>query len=94
MMKRCLLFFKAVSDGTRQKIFELLESGELSVGEIAAKTKLTQPNVSHHLSVLKQCGCVRSCRKGKNVIYSVDKEEMVGCCKSFFSKFKCKIEKE
>jgi len=93
-MKRCLLFFKAISDATRQRIFELLEGGELSVGEIAAKMKLTQPNVSHHLSVLKQCGCVRSCRKGKNVIYSVDKEGMVSCCGNFFGQFKIKVEKE
>jgi DNA-binding transcriptional ArsR family regulator len=94
MMKRCLRFFKAVSDSTRQKIFELLEGRELSVGEIAARMKLTQPNVSHHLGVLKQCGCVCSRREGKNVFYSVDKKGMVSCCGNFFGKFKLKVEKE
>ncbi|OGC11232.1 hypothetical protein A3K48_01750 [candidate division WOR-1 bacterium RIFOXYA12_FULL_52_29] len=94
MINHCLDFFKAISDGTRQKIFELLEGKELSVGEIATKMKLTQPNVSHHLKVLKQCGCVRSHRKGKNVFYSVNKDSMVSCCGNFFGKFKIKVEKE
>jgi len=94
MMEHCLKFFKAISDATRQKIFELLEGRELSVGEIAARMKLTQPNVSHHLRVLKECGCVCSRREGKNVFYSVDKEGMVSCCGGFFKHFRLKVEKK
>ncbi len=94
MIDRCLSFFKAVSDETRQKVFELLEGVELSVGEIAKKLKLTQPNVSHHLKVLKLCGCVRSRKEGKSVYYSVNKEGMLSCCGSFFDRFKIKVEKK
>lgn len=94
MIDRCIKFFKAISDKTRQKVFELLEGRELPVGEIAEKLKLSQPNVSHHLSVLKRCGCVRSRREGKNVYYSVNKDEMVSCCGNFFGKFKIKVEKK
>jgi len=94
MTKHCLPFFKAISDATRQKIFELLEGREISVGEIAAKMKLTQPNVSHHLGVLKRCGCVSSRREGKNVFYSVNKEGMVSCCCGFFKHFRLKVEKK
>lgn len=90
----CGKFFKAVSDETRQKVFELLEEGELSVGEIADKLKLTQPNVSHHLNVLKQCGCVSSRREGKSVYYSVNKPGMIRCCCGFFKHFNIKIEEE
>lgn len=90
----CLNFFKAISDETRQKVFELLEGRELSVGEIAKKLKLTQPNVSHHLKVLKQCDCVRSRRVGKNIYYSVNKEGMLNCCGGFFNHFKIKIKKK
>lgn len=93
-MNHCLQFFKAISDATRQKIFELLEGRELSVGDIAEKMKLTQPNVSHHLGVLKRCGCVRARRAGKNVYYSVNRDEMVSCCGGFFGKFRLKIEKK
>lgn len=93
-MNRCIDFFKAISDETRQKIFELLEGKELSVGEIADKLKLTQPNVSHHLSVLKECGCVSSRKEGKHVFYSVNKTGMMSCCGDFFKHFKLKIEEK
>lgn len=94
MTNRCVQFFKAISDETRQKIFELLEGKELSVGEIAEKLKLTQPNVSHHLSILKQAGCVSSRREGKKIYYSVNKAGMMNCCCGFFKHFKLKIEKK
>jgi DNA-binding transcriptional ArsR family regulator len=94
MINRCVQFFKAISDETRQKVFELLEGKELSVGEIAEKLNLTQPNVSHHLNILKQAGCVNSRREGKNIFYSVNKKGMVGCCCDFFKHFNLKVEEE
>lgn len=94
MIDRCLDFFKAISDKTRQKVCSLLEGRELPVGEIAEKLKLTQPNVSHHLGVLKKCGCVKARREGKSVYYSVNREEMASCCGNFFGKFRIKVEKE
>jgi len=94
MINNCLKFFKAISDQTRQQVFELLEKGELSVNDIAKELKLTQPNVSHHLGVLKRCGCVNSRREGKNIYYSVNQEGMLSCCCGFFGKFKLKIEKK
>jgi ArsR family transcriptional regulator len=94
MTSRCAQFFKAISDETRQKVFELLEGKELSVGEIAEKLKLTQPNVSHHLNVLKGAGCVSSRREGKNIYYSVNKTGMMNCCCDFFDHFNLKIKKK
>lgn len=94
MINKCLQFFKAISDETRQKIFELIGERELSVGEIAKKLKLTQPNVSHHLGILKQCGCVTAKRAGKNIYYSVNKSGMLGCCCDFFKHFKLRIEEK
>ena len=90
----CNRFFKAISDETRQKMFELLEGKELPVGEIAEKLKMSQPNVSHHLGVLKKCGYVKARRAGKNIFYSVNKDEMVSCCGGFFGKFKIKVVRE
>jgi DNA-binding transcriptional ArsR family regulator len=94
MTNKCTDFFKAVSDKTRKSIFELLEGHEMAVGEIAKKLKLTQPNVSHHLNILKKCGCVRSRRDGKNVNYSVNNDEMLCCCKGFFGRFRIKMDRE
>jgi DNA-binding transcriptional ArsR family regulator len=87
-------FFKAVSDKTRKGIFELLEGKEMPVGEIAKQLKLTQPNVSHHLNILKKCGCVRSRREGKNMYYSVNHDEMLCSCRGFFNRFKINMEKK
>jgi len=94
MIDCCSQFFKAISDETRQKIFELLEGRELSVGEIAQKLKLTQPNVSHHLKQLKRAGCVIPRREGKNIYYSVDKNGMLKCCCNFFGHFNLKLGKK
>lgn len=94
MTECCGQFFKAISDETRKKVFELLEGKEMAVGEIAEKLGLTQPNVSHHLSVLKNCGCVQARREGKNIYYSVNKKGMLKCCCGFFDKFDMKIEEK
>ena len=45
--------FKALADGTRQEILQLLEEQPYTVGEIVSKFNLSQPTISRHLSVLK-----------------------------------------
>ena len=50
--------FKALGDGTRQEILQLLEQHSYAVGEIVAKFDLSQPTISRHLSVLKEASLV------------------------------------
>ena len=69
--------FTAIGDETRQLILLVLLENDLSgirVGEIAQKTHLTRPSVSHHLQILKDAGIVAMRREGtKNYYYlSVD----------------------
>lgn len=69
--------FTAIGDETRQLILLVLLESDLSgirVGEIAQKTHLTRPSVSHHLQILKEAGIVAMRREGtKNYYYlSVD----------------------
>ena len=74
-------FCKALADETRQGILKmLLQRGEVSVGEIVAAFKLSQPAVSHHLSVLKSYDLVRGRRDGKQIFYSVVRENVDYCC--------------
>ena len=50
-----------IGDETRQLILLVLLESDLSgirVGEIAEKTHLTRPSVSHHLQILKEAGIV------------------------------------
>ena len=76
-----VIFAKALADETRQKIMSLCCCKWLSVGEIVAALHVSQPTVSHHLSVLRTAGLVDSRREGKQVFYSLNQERIAtGCC--------------
>ena len=74
-------FAKALADETRQKIMALCCCRWLSVGEIVEALNVTQPTVSHHLSLLRSAHLVKVRREGKQVFYTLDQSRMVeGCC--------------
>ena len=74
-------FAKAIADETRQKIMAICCCELLSVNDIVAKINVAQPTVSHHLKILKTAGLVRSERRGKQVLYTLQQERMAeGCC--------------
>ena len=74
-------FAKALADETRQKIMALCCCQWMSVNDIVDKLDVAQPTVSHHLKVLKQAGLVRSERRGKQILYSLDQKKLAqGCC--------------
>lgn len=62
----------ALGDPTRRRIFELLESGPRSVGELAGQLPVTRPAVSQHLRVLKEAGLVVERRDGTRRIYRLN----------------------
>ncbi|HNX90830.1 MAG TPA: metalloregulator ArsR/SmtB family transcription factor [Candidatus Omnitrophota bacterium] len=70
--------FKALSDRTRQDILELLSGEEMNVSDICSEFKTTQPTISHHLQILKNCDLVDSRKEGKNIYYYVRKEVVRG----------------
>lgn len=77
-----------MADETRQRILEmLLEEGEKCVMDIVAAFHMSQPTISHHLSVLKQLGLVTSRREGKQVFYKINHENVVRCCGMLVTKF-------
>jgi DNA-binding transcriptional ArsR family regulator len=72
--------FKALGDLTRLQIIYLLStdtSGTLSVSELAARLKISQPAVSQHLKTLKTEGFVESRREGFFIYYTVNRDRMV-----------------
>lgn len=74
-------FAKALADATRQKVMAICCCEFLSVNDIVAKINVAQPTVSHHLKILKEAGLVRSERRGKQVLYTLNQERMAeGCC--------------
>jgi DNA-binding transcriptional ArsR family regulator len=68
-------FVKALADETRQAILELLVDREMSVGEIVARFRQTQPTISHHLGLLRRAGLELARREGQRVYYSANR-----CC--------------
>ncbi|OQX64494.1 MAG: hypothetical protein B5M51_03620 [Anaerolinea sp. 4484_236] len=73
-------FAKALADETRQKIMSLCCCKWLSVGEIVEALHVSQPTVSHHLSILRAAGLVDSRREGKQVFYSLNQEKIAASC--------------
>ena len=63
---------KALSDGTRRDILIMLKASRLSAGEIVERFNMTGATISHHLSILKDAGLVRSVREGKNIYYELN----------------------
>ena len=74
-------FAKALADETRQKIMSLCCCEFVSVNVIVDQLDVAQPTVSHHLKILKNAGLVRSERRGKQVLYTLNQERLAqGCC--------------
>jgi len=64
--------FMALADPTRRLVFERLQSGGLSVGEIARGLPVSRPAVSQHLRVLKAAGLVSDQAAGTRRVYHID----------------------
>lgn len=70
-------FGKGIGSVPRYRIVEALFSGPKTVGELAKKTKLSQPLVSQHLRVLKESGLVQDERQGQEVVYTLNTEHTI-----------------
>ncbi len=63
--------FRALGEPGRLEILQSLQAGERSVGELAALTGRSQPNVSQHLGHLARAGLVEARREGTRALYRV-----------------------
>jgi ArsR family transcriptional regulator len=68
-MKELEQYFKALGDASRLRILNLLLHGELCVCDIQYVLEATQPNVSRHLSYLKNSRLVVDRRDGYRIFY-------------------------
>ncbi len=75
-----ITFAKALADETRQEIMTLCCCKWLSVGEIVDALNVSQPTVSHHLSILRSAGLVDSRREGKQIFYSLNQKRIADAC--------------
>ncbi|HEU0276550.1 MAG TPA: autorepressor SdpR family transcription factor [Rhodanobacteraceae bacterium] len=68
--------FRALADPTRRAILKRLQNGALNAGEIGALFDITGASLSHHFMVLKQADLVRTERRGRNIVYSLNSTVM------------------
>ena len=76
VMERVVRVLSLASDATRLQILQLA-NGERPVREIAAIVKISQPALSHHLSLLRASELVSSSRDGKDTYYRLTKKGSV-----------------
>lgn len=65
------LFF-AAADPVRLALFRILaERGGACVSDLAADLRMSVAAVSHHLQILRECRCLKTCRIGRTVCYEL-----------------------
>ena len=88
---QCATYLKALGDSVRLQVVRALQSGPMSVSDLALLLELEVANVSHHLRVLFHADIVTTERDGKFIYYALNKEFLnnrsvaktldFGCCK-------------
>lgn len=64
----------------RLEVIDRLRSGEMTVTELAQALEISQPNVSQHLTLMKQKGILGTRREGLNVYYRLASRKIVQAC--------------
>lgn len=72
--------FRLLSDPMRLRILHELQKGELSVGQLVERTKASQPNVSKHLSSLKNLQMVKRRQEGNMAYFSIAAPYIFSLC--------------
>ena len=68
--------FTHLSDSTRVKLLSMLATSDLCVCEMADLLGMSQPAVSHHLRILRQCDVVRFRKWGQRTMYYLSDNEI------------------
>ena len=76
-LRKAVLVLRAVNHKLRQRIIDLLDSGEtMTVTDIYIKLRLEQSVASQHLAILRRAGVVVTERQGKFIYYSLNNERL------------------
>ena len=83
---------KAISDAKRLRIVDMLSCGDLCACKILEEFHITQPTLSHDMRVLIEAGIVKDRRDGKNIYYSLCKDNLTELIEILTNMFKSKPE--
>lgn len=67
--------FKALGDENRLRIARIVaERGEVCACHLLDELDMTQPTLSHHMKLLRDCGVVKARKEGRWMHYSLNRE--------------------
>src|ERR671918_2626442 len=70
-----------LADPTRSRLLLIIESHELTVGELCAVLQLPQSTVSRHLKALADAGWITSRAEGTSRLYSMPRDTREGAAR-------------
>ncbi|MEW5822275.1 MAG: metalloregulator ArsR/SmtB family transcription factor [Cyanobacteriota bacterium] len=73
-------FCKFMSNPKRIEIIFTLADLEMCVEEIASKMDIRIPNVSQHLSIMRERGVVKTRRQGTKIFYKLSNPDILKAC--------------
>ncbi len=84
--------FRLLSDPMRLRILHELQQGELSVGELVERTGASQPNISKHLSSLKNHQMVKRRQEGNMAYFSIAAPYIFSLCDTVCNSMRDELE--
>ena len=64
--------WNAMADPTRRAILTMLQSGDMTAGEISDKFDISNATVSHHLKILREAGLITSEKEKQTITYRLN----------------------
>lgn len=77
VMKTWSQFFKALAEEKRLRILRLLQIREMCICELMIALEMTQPNLTHHLTILENQKLITRTKRGKWVYCSLNNPNII-----------------
>jgi ArsR family transcriptional regulator len=71
---------KTLANPRRLEMAHLLAEGPMTVGRLADRLALAQPNVSQHLALMRAAGVVEAERDGREIRYRIADPDFIAAC--------------
>lgn len=71
---------KTLANPRRLEIAHLLADGPMTVGHLAERLGIAQPNVSQHLAVMRAAGVLEAERDGREIRYRLTDQDFIRAC--------------
>jgi ArsR family transcriptional regulator len=71
---------RALAHPRRLQIIHILANGPCDVQTVADRLRISQPNASQHLAVMRSTGMVQGARNGRSILYRISDPAVVEAC--------------